>query len=112
MKINFNRETSKLLGDYRDNSIPDWLKFLQLEWLKNYDIDPNAPTSYKLMWQKQGVSLLCEWLKTENYIVNYWELPIGLNGEIAAYGIDFNESCEKFIELKLKFCTGTQYNES
>jgi hypothetical protein len=95
-------DTSATMSTYRDNDIPAWLTRLQEDWFAAYDIGIRSRHSYRIMRSIEGARHFHKWLESEGFKVNYWEIDIKIDEQVAAYGIEFVDTCEKFIEAKLK----------
>jgi hypothetical protein len=101
MRINFNMTTSKLLASYRAEDVPTWLAKLLNNWFAAYDINDQCQYAYRITWSKEGAIHFHKWLEFEGFQVNFWEMDFRINDDIAAFGIEFVDSCPKFIEAKL-----------
>lgn len=101
MKINF--------GTLRASRHFRWLTELGKEFCAEYDIIWNTKAREWLRSRNGSVSFV-QWLQFKNWKVTYWELspfndPDNFEDkpEYVAYGIDIDETCERFIEFKLKY---------
>ncbi len=105
IRINFNTSTSNTLHWKNGPGLPNWMKLVLEDFQKSYD--SNFDSSYENhLYSEKGLKYVVNWLKSYGYKVAYWEMDFNTkpadNPYILAYGIEFQEDCEKFIELKLR----------
>lgn len=105
-RINFNPSTSTTTHWKIGTGKPAWLEELISEFklAHNMVLDESYE---RMLLTEQGIKHIVEWLKEEGYKAEYWEMdfakPDSTNGpQILAYGLKFENNCEKFVELKLR----------
>ena len=103
MKINFNRLTSIILNKYCNKS-PNWFNDLIFEFHNHYDLDSDDSEVIGFMSSQTGTKTFVDWLKNSGYDAEYWEFQYYHEKctTPVAFGINIKDTCEKFIELKLK----------
>ncbi len=103
MRINFNGEVS-LINSWNGNS-PDWLDHLREEFCRSYDMDPRKSTVIGYLESIDAAQAMVDWLQHQGYKVSYYEIiyKLGLDDiRRISYGLDFDDACPRFIELRLK----------
>ena len=105
MRINFNRTTSELLfWNKPQPNVPGWLLLLRKQFLADYDIFMSGTNVYEFENSEQYAQLFCEWMCSIGYNVKFWSINFKVDDRkpTFAYGIEIDEACPKFIELKMK----------
>jgi hypothetical protein len=103
MRINFNGEIS-LIYPWEEDA-PDWLDHLQDEFCRAYDMDPDKSTVIGYLGSPDAAQDMAAWLKGQEYRVSYYELAYKQRHDdirTVSYGLEFDDACPRFIELKLK----------
>lgn len=100
MRLNFNLKTTY------SNHMPTWLSDEQHRWLKEYDLDVayTNPWVVEYIWSPKGAINFSLWLRLQGFKVNYYEVDY-LNEDSklpVAFGLEFDESCPKFVLEQLK----------
>lgn len=105
MRINMNWRTSLLTRGSHEET-PKWYQKLITEFLKEWDMTwENCWGEKVLDWAHRplGVRMFSEWLQDQGYDAQYWEMthPRFKTRDPMAYGVEINNNCPKFIQLKL-----------
>jgi hypothetical protein len=104
MKINFNTSTSIHNGWKYQNL--GWFDDLQALFCRDYDLDPDNVTVSSFLWDPAAAHAMETWLLGLGYKVRYYEIsyqvPNDGSGWPICYGLEFDDACPQFIELKLK----------
>jgi hypothetical protein len=103
MRINFNGETSSI--NSWANSDVKWLDYLQEEFCSSYDLDINKSTVIGYLGDPTAAQDMAVWLQHQGYRVSYYELSYKSRSDsnrTVSYGLDFDDTCLKFTELRLK----------
>jgi hypothetical protein len=105
MKVNFNGETSK--NNSWNGDELGWFDALQEQFCEENDLNYESNTVISFLWQPEAAQAMESWLRQWGYRVSYYEIPYmtrrGDDGRPVCYGLDFDDSCPKFIELRLKY---------
>ena len=110
VRINFNSSTSIHLHWKSTQALPNWVNCILKEFQIAYG--SNFTESYEAyLTSKDGIQYIVKWLKDQGYKAEYWSMEFDQSrGDTIfkitlAYGIEFQEDCEKFVELKLRSST-------
>ena len=107
VRINFNHSTSSALHWKMGTGMPNWMKLLLTEFQAAYGVLFIESYESYLMSTK-GIQYIATWLKYQGYKANYWYMEFEYirnnttETTVLAYGLEFQEDCEKFIELKMR----------
>ena len=100
MKFNLNRSTSKVFDSRKP--LPKWFMELCANFADDNDIDQSR-IGLSFLYSPSGLPELVNWMIKNDYMVSYWKTSAEFNSELPiAYGLDINDSCSKFMELRLK----------
>lgn len=108
VRINFFPQTSLMLHWSHGIGLPAFMKALIDEFKKEHCLHLDSIYE-KSLSSEVGIKQIIEWLVEDGYKCEYWQLFYNktlndgtVTKQVLAYGIKFDNRCEKFIELKLK----------
>lgn len=88
------------------SNIPEWVDNLTVNFVNHHHMDSRAESVRTFMWSPQGCRIIAQWLKNQDFKVEYWELDYVVPGREPgypiAYGIEFDDACPQIVECKLK----------
>jgi hypothetical protein len=99
MKINLTKYGK---SDHR------WINYLIVKFAEEFDTKISIVRSF--IDTSAGAKAFCVWLNNEGFKVKFWcwePIKTGSSGghptlEFIGFGLDFDDTCEKFIEVKLR----------
>lgn len=103
MRINLNGETS--LVNTWDGPNQEWLDHIQAEFCRSYDLNPENSQVISYLWIPDAAKDMAGWLQSQGYRVSYYQLdyrPRPDDSRTICFGLDFDDHCPRFIELRLK----------
>jgi hypothetical protein len=105
MKINFNGETSK--NNSWDGEESLWFDHLQEQFCDDNDLNYKHNVVVSFLWQPEAARAMESWLQERGYRASYYEIPFmtsrATDSRPVCYGLDFDDSCPLFTELRLKY---------
>lgn len=104
MRINLNGSTSVTMGWHMDKPDPPWFVHLTGRFCADYDMDFESQDVRVFLSSQQGIRILAHWLQEDGFRARYWEFDWRRNPDAhatIAYGIEFDDDCPKFVEVKL-----------
>ena len=107
-RVNFNIATSATRYWKGGTGISGWVDVMLEDFTTAHDMFLDESYS-RMFFEKEGIKFIANWLKEEGYKVDYWESDLTkpnynstAGPQVVAYGLKFENTCDKFIELKLR----------
>lgn len=105
MRINLRYLTSNSTHDDHTDD-PAWLQLLMHDFINAYDINEDSDDIWGWLYKREASKLIIEWMVSEGYKCRQFELPLhnkdGRDPRYMAWGLEIEDNCEKFVELKLR----------
>jgi len=104
MRVNLNSQTS-VINSWNGGELR-WFDHLQAEFCRDHDLDTDSDHVISYLWQPDAARDMAAWLRAKGHRANYYELSYKYNkagvDRPICYGIEFDDSCPLFTELRLK----------